>query len=274
MDDLGPAFAFVGAIAAAVGCAWSPGPIAALVGVLLVLAMYRIGRSVGGERGASFLLVALCSWGYATAAIAPHLVSEMICTSPAAILPLGLFAGVGVFAALAVPLLVFQTAARRPRAARARSLAGASERRLVWAVGLMPFTVFGGLVVMARSANGSGLRLLGTLALVHGAQLAFLVADALVLRRIRHLRAHAQRLPLVAHDIAARRVDLGVGDALRGQAEGEPTYREAAPLSLVIAGDADASAEAARACLRIQGKCLAGFYGALAAFTLLGWLTF
>ena len=81
-------------------------------------------------------------------------------------------------------------------------------------------------------------------------------------------------MPLVAHDGAARRVDLGVGDALRGQTDGEPTYREAPRMAFLIAGDADASAEAVRACLRIQGKCLAGFYGAVAAFTLVGWLAF
>jgi hypothetical protein len=102
-----------------------------------------------------------------------------------------------------------------------------------------------------------------------GGQLAFIVADALTLRRFARYANFGNALEKSSSLERAIRVDLGVGDELSGYLATEGTYREAPRAGQVVIGDPARSAAAVRACMRLYAQGLAAAYAVAIVIALL-----
>jgi hypothetical protein len=268
--NLGPPFAFVGAVALLLACLGSPAH-DVFVGALLPLFLYFIGRrhSRTGDYAVTFVLLGLVSWFNGTFLLAPLSLRSGMCGHPLAIVFAGMALGFLAYLPLVIPLCIFMAAAKRAREARPGSVVAAAEHRFIWAVGVLPFVwltgvvAFGFTIIESPTWKSSLI-----LAAAIGVQLAFFVADALTLRRIS--RCAALKGPKLSAPIEyTTRVDLGVGHELYGRITTPATYRQAPQASVVLAGDPTRSAAAVRACMRSYAQCLCALYAVPCVITLL-----
>ena len=153
----------------------------------------------------------------------------------------GAICGAMVAFASLLPLSVFTIAARGANEARPGSLANRSERRSVWAAGLLPFDLVGLFVVVSTWYEQRAFAY-AALAWMVGSKLWFWAADRMLLRRLARLGDEARSLRLLTSASHSHGeipwIDLGVGDELRGSFDaGDTHYREAPVPARVLAGD-------------------------------------
>jgi hypothetical protein len=147
-----------------------------------------------------------------------------------------------------LPLSVFTIAARDANEARAGSLADRSERRSVWAAGLLPFDLVGVLIAMRplfiaiRTRDEPDALTYAAFGWMVGSKLWFWVADRWLLRKLERVDGEARQLRFLTSASRSRGeidwIDLGVGDELRGSLDATAaSYREAPAPTRVVAGD-------------------------------------
>lgn len=242
--ELGLPFAFIGAAAVALITVLSSGQargptriVLATLAIALPGCLGWVGRRAsrhGHADWVGFAFLACELVGFATALLEPEPLHN-------GALWLGMGRGLALFFLVVLPLAGVTRAAQDAQEARAGSLAARSELRFVIAIGLLVLDLYLVFACVFAWHHGAPWLAWSMIAASAGSKLFFVGADLLLARRIRALGA----LPFVelGPGTAAReRIDLGVGSTTRGTPPAAAGYREAPISSLLVVGDAEASA--------------------------------